>query len=965
MPENRSRFVLLCQQSLAFGLVAAIAAPAANVMTLDIIAPTQPSQAGPPAIGAQGATDGGTPSLVATDPVKPRVTTVPLAGVSERGTTGGGTGQARLASFDGDPETDHLTVLSAPQPVDGLATVGVTWADAAELSDHAITVSVRTQTDGVWAQWQDVPFHEEEGPDPASVEGQQARPGTDPIYVGDVDDVQVKAVTDSGEAPEGMRLSMVDPGTETAPEVEEPDIDTGDLELSATDTGETTDETTDESTDETTDETTDDASLSAGGVTAKPLIYSRSQWGADERMRDKSSLHYSEVHAGFVHHTVNANGYTRAQVPSIIRGIYAYHTQSRGWSDVGYNFLVDRFGRIWEGRYGGVDRPVVGAHTLGYNDDAFAMSAIGNFDVTQPSSAVVDAYGRLFAWKLSLHGVPAGSMKRWVTKRYLPAINGHRDVGQTACPGRYLYAKIPTIRNLAAQYQKPFTSRNRRTNLSGGSSPELVVRDKVTDRVSLIRLRGGQLGFSAGTTAATGWGGMDLITAVRDITGDGVADLLGRDKATRRTGVYPGTGKGQFGAAVRTTSRFRYLDQLTGVGDWNRDGNNDVVGRNAATKRLYVYFGDANGGLGATYRLLSTNWGAYSTTVGAGDFTGDRKADLLARNADGRLMVVPGTDTGIGTPRLVSSGWAGVDLVTGLNDFTNDGRMDVVGRHQSTGAVYIYKGDGTGSYRSWLGPFRSVGDVSRLVGSGQFAGSRAVDLLGRDSSGRLQVFTSNGGLAAGQAISTGRTAGGANLFLNVGDWNSDGRGDLVTRSGSTGNLFLYPGTGGGALGAPVRIATGFGSVRLLAAVGDMTGDGFPDLLGQPSGGAMRIYPGNGRTGFRSSYVAHSAISANRQFGVGRWNSDGSPDSLLRRSDGALVLYPGNGPGGLTGGTRIASAGTGYDWMVAAGDVNADGRPDLVAREAATGKLWLRPGTSSGFGTRRLVTTGMGRYDLAG
>ena len=141
--------------------------------------------------------------------------------------------------------------------------------------------------------------------------------------------------------------------------------------------------------------------------TPKPKIYSRAQWGADERMRDKGSLHYFEVHAGFVHHTVNANDYTRAQVPGILRSIYAYHTRSRGWSDVGYNFLVDRFGRIWEGRYGGVDRPVVGAHTLGYNDNSFAMSAIGNFELRRPSKAMLQAYGALFAWKLSLHGVNA------------------------------------------------------------------------------------------------------------------------------------------------------------------------------------------------------------------------------------------------------------------------------------------------------------------------------------------------------------------------------------------------------------------------------------------------------------------------------------------------------------------------------------------------------------------------------
>ena len=90
---------------------------------------------------------------------------------------------------------------------------------------------------------------------------------------------------------------------------------------------------------------------------------------------------YGTVKTGFIHHTVNANNYTAEQVPALLRGIYAYHTQSRGWRDIGYNFLVDRFGRIWEGRWGGVNRAVVGAHTLGYNEVSFAMSAIGNFDI--------------------------------------------------------------------------------------------------------------------------------------------------------------------------------------------------------------------------------------------------------------------------------------------------------------------------------------------------------------------------------------------------------------------------------------------------------------------------------------------------------------------------------------------------------------------------------------------------------
>ena len=121
--------------------------------------------------------------------------------------------------------------------------------------------------------------------------------------------------------------------------------------------------------------------------------------------------------------------------PALLRSIYAYHVKSRGWSDIGYNYLIDRFGRIWEGRYGGVDRPVVGAHTLGYNDDSFAASAIGNYQIAKPSKAMIQAYAALFAWKLSLHGVDAASTHQWVTKTWFQAINGHRDAASTAVPG--------------------------------------------------------------------------------------------------------------------------------------------------------------------------------------------------------------------------------------------------------------------------------------------------------------------------------------------------------------------------------------------------------------------------------------------------------------------------------------------------------------------------------------------------
>jgi hypothetical protein len=154
-----------------------------------------------------------------------------------------------------------------------------------------------------------------------------------------------------------------------------------------------------------------------------------------------------------VHHTVNVNRYSRSDVPAIIRGIYAYHTQSLGWSDIGYNFLVDRFGRIWVGRYGGRRHAVIGAHTFGYNHLSTGVAAIGNFETRKPSQRMRRALGRLLAWKLGRHGVAARDRRVSLERHRFDAINGHRDAGQTACPGDKLYRRLDDVRRIAVRRQ--------------------------------------------------------------------------------------------------------------------------------------------------------------------------------------------------------------------------------------------------------------------------------------------------------------------------------------------------------------------------------------------------------------------------------------------------------------------------------------------------------------------------------
>ena len=157
-----------------------------------------------------------------------------------------------------------------------------------------------------------------------------------------------------------------------------------------------------------------------------------------------------------VHHTASGNHYRRGDVPALIRGMYRYHTRYLGWSDIGYNFLVDRFGRIWTGRAGGSGRPVRGAHTLGFNSTSAGVAVIGNFETARPSDDVLDAVAAVAAWKLqpydrdvmgNVRVFSHGSDRfRAGRKVRLPTIDGHRDTNETACPGRHLYRHLPGIR---------------------------------------------------------------------------------------------------------------------------------------------------------------------------------------------------------------------------------------------------------------------------------------------------------------------------------------------------------------------------------------------------------------------------------------------------------------------------------------------------------------------------------------
>lgn len=202
--------------------------------------------------------------------------------------------------------------------------------------------------------------------------------------------------------------------------------------------------------------------LAAGS--GQPPIIARAAWARGIQL-PRVAPEYGRVELAFVHHTENPNGYGVAQVPSMLRAIFVFHRDVNGWNDIGYNFVVDLFGRVFEARAGGIDEPVVGAHAGGYNLASTGVAVLGSFTGTPISGAARSALQRLLAWKLALHGTasqgrvvvrvnPAGasySKYRAGARVSLPRIAGHRDADSTDCPGDALYAQLPAVRRTVAR----------------------------------------------------------------------------------------------------------------------------------------------------------------------------------------------------------------------------------------------------------------------------------------------------------------------------------------------------------------------------------------------------------------------------------------------------------------------------------------------------------------------------------
>ena len=418
-----------------------------------------------------------------------------------------------------DPQAD-AALLTDPLEVDRFFVAGFTWTGGADLPD-GVRIYLRVRENGTWSPW-----YLNEAADAGRDD--RATSGTGEFVTGGADAIQASVVGSS--LPAGLKLALVPSRPQGEEVLGADDLTTTQAaptpvieDASATENQGTQVDPVAMTLPASPASVTRPAAASFAAPAAAPAavpvvapaattanglpvaVTTRAEWGANASYMSWDPEYARAGHV-VVHHTAGTSSYSAGQSASIVRGIYYYHAVTLDWGDIGYNFLVDKFGTVFEGRSGSVAAPAgrmsIGAHARGVNTGTMGISMMGDYSTVSPSDAQLSSVGKMAGWFLKRAGISDvtgwAGLHVWTTERYqagstisMPRILGHRDVGYTTCPGNVGYSKLGAIRAIAkAQGSSP----------QGGSSSASSTVPQ--DHPGAVALRGA-LGANGWIGAAT------------------------------------------------------------------------------------------------------------------------------------------------------------------------------------------------------------------------------------------------------------------------------------------------------------------------------------------------------------------------------------------------------------------------------------------------------------------------------
>ena len=867
---------------------------------------------------------------------------------------------------------------------DGADVVGVGFPDQA--AAQGVSVSVRSKTGGRWGSWTEVGLSDS-APDPGSAEAARAKVATEPVGVAGSEQVQIRVSASTARARlDRVEATFVDGGTSAA-----------DGSIGQT------------------------PAATAGAAAVKPAIISRAQWGADESLRTCSPDYVDQVKGAIVHHTVNTNTYTADQAAGLVRGIYAYHVNGNGWCDIGYQFLVDRFGRLYEGRFGGDYKNVVGAQAQGFNTQSFGISSIANHDpdtagAVAPSNAVLSAIGRLIGWKAWLNGFdPATSVSytsagstRWpegtvITK---PRVSGHRDFNLTTCPGDLMYSRLASVRSTAAAAYTAGVSA-----ASSEAAATSVVETYTRPAGTSFSLSGRGFGHGRGMSQYGAYG-----AALSGLTRDQILDFY-----------YPNTTRST--ALGNPTVRVK----LTALGSTSMQvvtAPNLVVSDGTRTGPLYAR--NSDGTLRTRWRVipdgagLTLQWLQSGTWRSTTSWKAVTKPLSFSDTSLGKVRVVMPDGTQRDYRRVVRSVRSGTALMT-LSVVPMDYYLQsvvpsemppswsaaalqvqaVAARtyaayemaHQAAGSAYdlcdstacqVYKGLAGYTSSGTLVPHENASSTAAVTATSGLAvfygGAPAFTQFGSSNGGQTvasslayQVSTADpyDNVPSGSSSRWTTTLSISSLeraYSTVGTLRAlrvdkrdglnawGGRISSVTIIGSAGSKTVT----GDSFRATMGLRSTWWTVTSAPAASaasypkDLDGNEQGDLLAVDTAGALRLLSGSGTGAFTAKSMGAGWGSRGLIADVGAWDGDNRHD-VIERDGTTLYYHPGNGAGEFLARVAISPGWDTINLVSGAGDLDSDGHTDFLAR-TTSGQLKVYRGDGSGkVVSTILVGSGWGGY----
>ncbi|MFC8346265.1 N-acetylmuramoyl-L-alanine amidase [Streptomyces sp. NPDC057280] len=789
----------------------------------------------------------------------------------------------------------------AKRDTDRFSALLVTWDDAGAKAKGTPEVRTRDLETGEWSGWRKLVV------DPSQADGAEGeraalRGGTESLWTGDSDGVEVRVVNADGTAaggqPAGMDVKLLDPGTDPkgggvepaafVAETTTPEASASPSEsvspsasvppsASASESASASPSPTQTVTASPSPSPTSTVPAPRPSTVVKPPVITQAEWGASTDY-DGTPGYGTEIKAAVIHHTGmdSDNTLSCAESRARMRSIQQEHF-ARGYYDIGYNFVVDKCGQIFEGRSGGMDLPVTGAHDIGFNTNTVGISYIGNYESAKPSKAALDAIARIVAWKFGMYGIdPTGKVTlvsgsdagvdgNKVAKGSsitLPRVFGHRDTNATACPGANLYSKLSRIAALA-----------KTPGISHALATSDYNRDGVTDLVA----------------------GVPKANAVKIVPGS-VNGPVTAAKVTL-TQSSPGVpGSSESGDAFGTS---------TAWGDVNGDGYADLAigapgeddtSGNADRGQVTVMYGPAlDTGFSYTTSGVTAAGAKLGSAVTVGDFNGDGKADVFAAGAGkgGNWNVrLTGGRTSYGTLTTATGAVAYLDAATG--DFNQDGYADVALNYRDTGGigrVVRFAGSATGLTKAGVisvkgGRSIAAGDVNGNGYDDIVIGQPVASESGGRPGGQITMVpgTSTGFTTTGMTTIHQDTSGvpggdeSGDAFgssVSVGDYNADGYADAL--AGAPGEDLIRDGVNRTNAGNAILVKGGSAG---------LTGTGAIAVSQDTSG-----IPGSTETDDRFG----SAVSLSDLSGYGRADLTFGADDE-DGGDGILLHLPSNSTG---------------------------------------------------------------------